>query len=130
MESTLLILLIFLIQELLHFSKFFSCVLYLFNSVSIYYHCSVEIASETSSWNLIFKVWNSKGSILQGLKVPVYISCSHQRESSEIWSQKWPFVLGKMAKPALSWYRRMASKMDSVSLCVYPGRSEESFAKK
>ena len=68
-ESFVNIIYIF-IEELLHLSKVFSYRPYLFNSFSIYYYCSMELASETSSWNLLFKAWYSKGSILQGLKVP------------------------------------------------------------
>lgn len=47
------------------------------------------------------------------------ISCSHQRKSSEIWSQKWPFVLGNMAKPAWAWHKRMTSKADIVNPYVF-----------
>lgn len=57
-----------------------------------------------------------------GIKGTQHISCSHQRESFEIWSHGDLLYLRKLAKQAWAWQRRMASKMNSVPLCIYPVR--------
>ena len=80
--------------------EFFSYIPYLFNSIFIYYHCFMELASVTS-WNLVFIAWNAKGSIPQGLKV----SSAYFMQSlkGKLWNMAtwWPFVLGKIGQTSL-----------------------------